>query len=112
MSREQYFSAEGTAHYAYDAMYEYSSPRGLVHTPPRINITYNITETYDIDQIKEYILSLLDENTEQYADQITIKVIEQLGDKLSTDITEVINDIFKEIPLEDIDLYFNEEEES
>ena len=100
MSREQYFSAEGTAHYAYDAMYEYSSPRGLVHTPPRINITYNITETYDIDQIKEYILSLLDEKTIDLIDEITEQVISRMEENTNLTVERAIAETFIELTQE------------
>lgn len=114
MGIAQYLAAEGNPHATYEAMYEYSSPRGFPYTPPPpVNIIYNITNnSHDTEQIKDYVMTLLDDNMSQYTDQITEKVIEKLNSQVYSDIESIINEIFSEIPLEDIDSYFEGEEES
>ena len=114
MGIAQYLAAEGNPHATYEAMYEYSSPRGFSYAPPpSINVVYNITNgSCDIEQVKDYVMTLLDDKMEKYADQITEKVVERLNSQVYDDIESIINDIFKEISVEDIDGYFEREEES
>lgn len=44
--------------------------------PTFVNV--NVSETYDVSQIKEYVLSLLDEKTEGLAENITEAAIQKI----------------------------------
>lgn len=68
--------------------------------PTFVNV--NISETYDISQIKEYVLKLLDEKTNYLADDITTRVEEKMQNNIDLTVEAAINETFKEISEENL----------
>ena len=88
--------------------FDYSTAMGT--TPQTIiSYNYNVVSNYNTDEIKDYIQTMINEKTQNYSDQIYEMVMERLNNNFDTDVRQIIDDIFKEISLEQIDEFFSRE---
>lgn len=107
MSLYTWLSSEGRSPLEIDR-FDYSTPMGATpHTI--INYNYNVVSNYNTDEIKDYIQTMINEKTQNYSDQIYEMVMEKLNNNFDTDVRQIIDDVFKEISLEQIDEFFSRE---
>ena len=97
-------STEGQGRYTPAAGQLYVAPDTAFYPPTFI--TYHLTSNQSEEEIKEYIKGLLNEKTEKYADQIIDVILAKIDNRLSSEIKNIIDETFKEIPLDNIDEYF------
>lgn len=107
----RYLSSEGRHHC--DIEQDYSNPQcglGWRHAyegPTVVNI--NVQETYDVTQIKDYVLQLLDEKTEGLAENITEAAIQKMQNNINLTVDQAIQQAFVEMTREAIDQAFETE---
>lgn len=75
--------------------------------PTFVNI--NVQETYDVTQIKDYVLQLLDEKTEGLAENITEAAIQKMQNDINLTVDQAIQQTFVEMTREAIDQAFETE---
>lgn len=75
--------------------------------PTVVNI--NVQETYDVTQIKDYVLQLLDEKTEGLAENITEAAIQKMQNDINLTVDQAIQQAFVEMTREAIDQAFETE---
>ena len=82
---------EGRPHYSTEE-YDFSTPSRAVSwnvTPPTF-IKFNITETYDVQEIKDYVLELLHGSTSEIVDEIAEQVIERMKNNINLTVQEAL----------------------
>lgn len=107
MSLYTWLSSEGRSPLEIDR-FDCSTP--MRATPQTIvNYNYNVVSNYNTDEIRDYIQTMISEKTQNYSDQIYEMVVQRLNDSFDTDVRQIIDDVFKEISLEQIDEFFARE---
>ena len=82
---------EGRLHYSTEER-DFSTPMRSISwraTPPTF-VTYNVTETYDPQEIRDYVLGLLNDSTSDIVDNITAQVIERMKDNINLTVEEAL----------------------
>ena len=81
----------------------YETPQMETHTtlkpstPNTINYNINIVETYDVNEIYDYVSTLFDNKTATFIDDLTQLAIEKLRENINLTVKEAVDLAFSEI---------------
>ena len=84
---------EGRPHYGTEER-DLSNPNYVASwniTPPTF-IKFNITETYDVQQIKDYVLNLLHNSTGEIIDGVVEQVVERMRNNINLTVQEALEE--------------------
>ena len=99
-SKDRYLSSETYPHY--NTELDNSNPRYPTTnwrvTPPTF-VTYNVNlvETYDVQEIRDYVLNLVDNKTAQFVDDVTTLALNKMKENINISVAEAIEEAFNDI---------------
>lgn len=99
-SKDRYLSSETYPHYSTEL--DNSNPRYPTTnwrvTPPTF-VTYNVNlvETYDVQEIRDYVLNLVDQKTAQFIDDVTTLALDKMKDNINISVAEAVEEAFNDI---------------
>ena len=99
-SKDRYLSSETYPHY--NTELDNSNPRYPTTnwrvTPPTF-VTYNVNlvETYDVQEIRDYVLNLVDHKTAEFIDNVTTLALDKMKDNINISVAEAVEEAFNDV---------------
>lgn len=99
-SKDRYLSSETYPHYNTEP--DNSNPRYPTTnwrvTPPTF-VTYNVNlvETYDVQEIRDYVLNLVDHKTAEFIDNVTTLALDKMKDNINISVAEAVEEAFNDV---------------